>query len=128
MLKSELMENVANRFFAAIEAADCKALDEIYTADAVVWHNYDNVEQPRDANIAMLSTFPQMFKSFSYTKIRREFFDGGFVQQHVCKGVKASGEAFEVPNCMVVTMRGGKIARIDDYFDSAQDARPAQRR
>jgi ketosteroid isomerase-like protein len=128
MPKTELMENVANRFFAAIEAADCKALDEIYAADAVIWHNYDNVEQPRDANIAMLAKFPEMFKSFRYTKIRREFFDGGFVQQHVCKGVKAGGETFEVPNCMVITMRGGQIARIDDYFDSAQDARPAQDR
>jgi ketosteroid isomerase-like protein len=128
MPKTEFVDNVANRFFAAIEAADCKALDEIYTADAVVWHNYDNVEQSRDANIAMLAKFPEMFKSFRYANIRREFFDGGFVQQHVCKGVKVSGEPFEVPNCMVVTMRGEKIARIDDYFDSAQDARPARDR
>ena len=118
------MEKIANRFFAAIEAADCKALDEIYTADAVVWHNYDNVEQPRDANIAMLAKFPDMFRSFRYANVRRKFFDGGFVQQHVCTGVKVSGEPFEVPNCMVVTVRGGQIARIDDYFDSAQDARP----
>jgi ketosteroid isomerase-like protein len=29
---------------------------------------------------------------------------------------------------MVVTMRGEKIARIDDYFDSAQDARPVRDR
>jgi uncharacterized protein len=122
------MEALADRFFAAIEAVDRAALDAIYTADAVVWHNYDNVEQPRDANIEMLSNIPTMFKSFRYVKIRRAFFDGGFVQQHVVTGVKASGEAFEVPNCMVVTVRGDQIARIDDYFDSAQDARPPKYR
>ena len=128
MTDQATMERVANRFFAAIESTDIAALDAIYTRDAVIWHNYDNVEQPRDDNIAMLSRFPTMFKSFRYANIRRQYFDGGFVQQHVCRGVKSSGEPFEVPNCMVVAMRGEQIARIDDYFDSAQDARPAPER
>jgi len=127
-MNAESMERLANRFFSAIEAVDCEALDAIYTRDAVVWHNYDNVEQPRDENIAMLSKFPTMFKSFKYVNIRRAFFKDGFVQQHVVRGVKANGMPFEVPNCMVVTVRGEQIARIDDYFDSAQDARPAQYR
>jgi ketosteroid isomerase-like protein len=125
MTTRESTERLADRFFAAIEAVDCTTLDELYTTDAVVWHNYDDIEQPRDANIAMLSNFRTMFQSFRYTDVRRQFFDGGFVQQHVCKGIKANGEPFEVPNCMVVTVRGDQIARIDDYFDSAQDARPA---
>jgi ketosteroid isomerase-like protein len=119
------MNRIADRFFAAIERADADALESIYTADAVIWHNYDDREQPRDDNIAMLRKFPQMFKAFKYEKIRRSFFEGGFVQQHVCTGIKADGQAFAVPNCMVVTMRGAQIARIDDYFDSAQDARPS---
>ncbi len=119
---------LADRFFAAIEATDTGALDELYTRDAVIWHNYDDVEQPRDENIAMLANFPKMFKEFRYTNIRRHYFDGGFVQQHVCKGTKANGEPFEVPNCMVVRVDGGRIARIDDYFDSSQDARPTQYR
>ena len=97
MINAESMEQLANRFFSAIENVDLKALDAIYTADAVVWHNYDNVEQPRDANIAMLSKFPTMFRSFKYANIRRAFFDGGFVQQHVVRGVKANGDAFAVP-------------------------------
>jgi ketosteroid isomerase-like protein len=128
MTTREAMDSLANRFFAAIEAVDCRTLDSLYTRDAVVWHNYDMVEQPRDANIGMLSRFGSMFRWFKYVNVRREFFEGGFVQQHVCKGIKANGEPFEVPNCMVIIVRGGQIARIDDYFDSAQDARPAQHR
>ena len=128
MTNEESIKQLADRFFAAIENVDREALDGIYTKDAVVWHNYDNFEQPRDANIAMLAEFPKMFKSFKYTRIRRAYFDGGFVQQHVCSGVRANGKPFEVPNCMVVTVRGQQIARIDDYFDSAQDARPDQYR
>jgi uncharacterized protein len=128
MSEHETMNRLADRFFNAIERADSASLEAIYTKDAVVWHNYDDVEQSRDDNIAMLRKFPQMFKAFKYDKIRRAFFDGGFVQQHVCTGVKTNGQPFRVPNCMVVKVRDGQIARIDDYFDSAQDARPAAER
>jgi len=124
----QAMNRLADRFFQAIEQADHQSLEQIYTADAVVWHNYDDREQPRDENIAMVMQFPNMFRRFKYEKIRRAFFEGGFVQQHVCTGVKANGEPFAVPNCMVIAVRGDQIARIDDYFDSAQDARPREQR
>jgi hypothetical protein len=42
------MLRLAERFVAAIEAADGAALDAIYTKDAVVWRNYDRLEQPRE--------------------------------------------------------------------------------
>lgn len=127
-MDTDSMKGLADRFVAAIENADRKLLDAIYTADAVVWHNYDDLEQSRDDNIAAISGYPKLFKSFAYANIRRAFFDGGFVQQHVARGVKASGQSFEVPVCMVVTVRGDRISRIDEYFDSAQDARPPQYR
>lgn len=128
MKNTDSMNNLADRFVAAVVGADRLSLDAIYTRDAVVWHNYDDLEQSRDDNIAAVSGYPKLFKSFAYANIRRSFFDGGFVQQHVARGVKASGEPFEVPVCMVVTVRGDQIARIDEYFDSAQDARPPQHR
>lgn len=126
MADTGLMEQLANRFVAAVESADTKALDHIYTADAVVWRNYDRREQPRDDNIAGVAKFPQLFKSFKYVNIRRHFFAGGFVQQHIVSGVKANGDVFRVPVCMVIAVRDGRIARIDEYFDSAQDARPPE--
>jgi len=115
----ESMQRLAERFVAAIEAADGAALDAIYTKDAVVWRNYDRLEQARDKNIAGIASFPKLFKSFKYAEIRRNFFEHGFVQQHVASGVKADGSGFRVPVYMVVTVRGDQIARIDEYFDSA---------
>jgi ketosteroid isomerase-like protein len=128
MIEGESMGRLADRFVAAIEAADGAALDALYTTDAVIWRNYDRLEQPRNANIAGIAAFPTLFKSFRYTRIRRQFFDGGLVQQHVCSGVKLDGTRFEVPVCMVIAVRDGRIARIDEYFDSAQDARPEKMR
>jgi len=124
MVDTAAMEQLANRFVAAIENADTRALDTIYTRDAVVWRNYDRREQPRDANIAGVAKFPQIFKSFKYADIRRHFYAGGLVQQHIVSGIKVNGDTFEVPVCMVITVRDDQIARIDEYFDSAQDARP----
>jgi ketosteroid isomerase-like protein len=128
MSNTDAMVGLADRFFAAIEATDTTTLGQIYASNAVVWHNYDDIEQPRDENIAMLARFPTMFKTFRYADVRRCYFDGGFVQQHVCRGIMADGRPFEVPNCMVVLVDGGRIVRIDDYFDSAQDARPVSDR
>ena len=123
MTNAESIDRLANRFFAAVEAADAKTLDGIYTADAVIWHNFDNYEQPREENLALLAQFPTMFKSFKYTEVRRRIFDHGFVQQHVARGVNAKGKPFELSACLVVSVRGDQIARIDEYFDSAQDPR-----
>jgi ketosteroid isomerase-like protein len=123
MTNAESIDRLANRFFTAVEEMDGRTLDEIYTADAVIWHNYDNFEQPRADNLAMLAQFSTMFKSFKYTDVRRRFFDHGFVQQHVARGVKANGKPFDLFACMVVTVRGDQIARIEEYFDSAQDPR-----
>jgi ketosteroid isomerase-like protein len=126
MSDADSMRRLADRFVAAVESSDAQALDAIYARDAVIWRNYDRRAQPRDENIAGITEFPRLFKSFRYVDVRREFFPGGFVQQHVCKGVKANGDPFEVPVCMVIAVSGGRIARIDEYFDSTQDARPTE--
>ena len=49
------MVRLAERFVAAIETAHSAALDAIYTKDAVVWRNYDRLEQAREQSIARLS-------------------------------------------------------------------------
>lgn len=128
MAKYARTAELADRYFAAVEAADLETLRQIYAADAKIWHNYDNAEQSREANIATVATFPKLFKSFRCSEVRRSYFDGGFVQQHVVCGEKATGEPFAVPACMVVAVQDDQIVRVDEYFDSAQDARPADQR
>ncbi len=128
MTDHKTVRQLADRFVAAVEAADAAALDAVYAPNAVVWRNYDRREQSRDENIATVVGFAQLFRSFKYAELRRHFFEGGFVQQLVASGVKASGEEFRVPVCQVITVRDNQITRIDEYFDSAQDARPPEAR
>ncbi len=62
---------VATRFFAAIEAGDIDALRAIYSPDAVVWHNTDQVEQSVDENLVVLRWVDQNVKGWRYEDVRR---------------------------------------------------------
>jgi uncharacterized protein len=114
------IDRLADEFFAAVERADMDALAAMYTPDAVLWHNSDNREQPHAENTAMLRSLWHGFRSFEYRNVRRRILEGGFVQQHDTEVVTLQGERFTMHCCMVVSMRGGKVARVDEYLDSAQ--------
>ena len=112
------VEAVASRFFAAIEAGDTDALRSIYSADAVVWHNTDQVEQSVDENLVVLGWVIHNVKGWHYEDVRRTAYEGGFVQQHMGKGIAPSGLAFEMPACIVGQVEGGRVTRIEEYIDS----------
>ncbi len=114
---------VADRLFKAIERGDVDAIRNIYSADAKIWHNTDGVEQSVDENLAVLEWVVKNIGEISYTDIRRSPTLTGFVQQHVLRGrMKSSGREIALPACIVCTVRGGRITRLDEYLDSAQTA------
>ena len=97
----------------------------LYAPDAVIWHNFDGVEQNVTDNLRVLGWMASAFKARAYTDVRRSSTDDGFVQQHVLQLTKADGTAVELPACIVATCNEGRITRIDEYLDSAQAARLA---
>jgi ketosteroid isomerase-like protein len=110
---------LADRFFGAIEAGDIEALREIYATDAVVWHNYDQVEQSLDENLVVLRWLTANVASVRYVDIRRRVLDDGFVQQHVLTG-HSPGGPLTVPAMMLVQVSDGRITRIEEYLDTGQ--------
>ena len=122
------VEAVAARFFAAIEAGDTDGIQAIYAPDAVVWHNTDEVEQAVAQNLVVLRWVIDNVKGWHYEDVRRTSFEGGFVQQHVGKGVAPNGAAIAMPACIVGRVEGGRVARIDEYIDSAGVAALTARR
>jgi ketosteroid isomerase-like protein len=69
------VEAVAARFFAAIEAGDTDAIQAIYAADAVVWHNTDEVEQAVAQNLVVLRWVIDNVKGWHYEDVRRTSFE-----------------------------------------------------
>jgi hypothetical protein len=108
---------------AAINGRDADALDRIYGPEAVVWRSYSGVVETREQNIAWLSAFFQRAAEIKYHDIRRQQTERGFVQQHVITITLKDGTAYEPrPVCMVVEVKGGLIARIDEYLEAGRIA------
>lgn len=114
---------LARRFFDAIEAGDIDTMYNSIAPDAPIWHNTDEIEVSRDQTRATLAGMVKRIGNRQYAERRLNLFPGGFVQQHVLTGNRThDGAAVRLPCCVVCTVDGGRITRLDEYFDSADVA------
>lgn len=113
---------LAKGFFDAIEAGDIEAVGAAYADDAVIWHNTDGLESSKAENLAVLAGFIRHIPERRYGDRRLTAYPGGFVQQHRLTGRRRDGMAVELTACIVCAVSGGKITRLDEYFDAAQVA------
>ncbi|HEY8173274.1 MAG TPA: nuclear transport factor 2 family protein [Dehalococcoidia bacterium] len=116
------MLELAERFFAAVTAGDLEAVRAMYAPDAVVWHNYDRASQSVDENLRVLGALPSLVENFRYDDVRRQATLDGFIEQHVVRGTTPGGDELDIPACIVCTVVGGRITRLDEYFDSSHIA------
>jgi ketosteroid isomerase-like protein len=110
---------LADRLFSAIEAGDVAAVRELYDPAVEIWHNTDRAVQGREENLATLDWVVRNLDGLRYTDVRRSATDDGFVQRHVLVATNRAGRQVEVPACIVATVDGGRIIRLDEYLDSA---------
>ncbi|MGW5381794.1 nuclear transport factor 2 family protein [Nocardia sp. NPDC003963] len=113
------MNELADRFFAAVSAGDEAALTELYDPDARIWHNDKNAEETVTENLRVLRWLSRTLENMRYEDIRRYPLPQGFAQQHVLRGEIPGHGPLDVPASMFVEVRAGRIVRIDEYVDSA---------
>ena len=117
------IEALAKRFFDAIEQGDIETMRGSFTPDAEIWHNTDEAIVTRDQTATTLAGMVERITDREYADRRLTVFPGGFVQQHVLKGVRVhDGVEVRLPCAIVCTVESGKITRLDEYFDSAHVA------
>jgi uncharacterized protein len=116
------IDAVAQQLFDAIERGDVEALRGLYHADARIWHNTDGAEQSVDENLRVLRWLVRNTSLRRYEEVRREMIPSGFVQMHVLRLELGDGRTVRIPACLVARVAQGRIARIDEYLDSAQVA------
>lgn len=114
---------VADALFGGIENGDVDAVRAIYSDDAVIWHNNDEIEQTPAENLVVLQWIINNLADRKYEDIRRTITADGFVQQHVMRFTRKDGTRQEIPACLVVAVSDGHITRIDEYLDSAHISR-----
>jgi ketosteroid isomerase-like protein len=120
MSEAEEILSLAGRFVAAIETRDVDAVRACYAPGARIWHNIDGKVQSVDDNLKGVHWIHKVLVGVSYEIRRRMPLPGGFVQEHVLRGtVRATGEAFAMPACVICTVADGRIVTLDEYLDSA---------
>jgi ketosteroid isomerase-like protein len=114
--------DLCDQLFSAIMRGDIDAVRAIYSPDAVIWHNNDQIEETPDRNLRVLGWVTKNIKDLRYEEMRRHETPSGFVQQHVLRGIAPNGTALEIPACIVCEVKDGRITRLDEYLDSAHTA------
>jgi uncharacterized protein len=113
--------SLAERFFSAIERGDIEAVKAMYAPDARIWHSHDLKEQSVEENLRVLGWMSRNLSSRRYIVHRRVAIPGGFLQQHTLEATTRGGP-FTMPACIVVEVRDGRIARLEEYLDSGRVA------
>jgi len=110
---------VSRRLMAAIETGDVATVAELYADDMVGWRNFDGKELGKQPMLRIIEFLAKQVRDLHYEGIRVQPTSTGYVQQHVLHATAADGTRVEAPACLVVTVEGGKIRRLDEYLDSA---------
>jgi ketosteroid isomerase-like protein len=112
--------STVDKFVEALSTGDAARLDALFTDDAVIWHNYDQVGQPAREALAALA--PLAALQPRYEIAGRDVVDGACIQRHVVHITLPGGEPASIPAIQRIAMADGRIRRIDEYMDSAQMA------
>jgi len=113
------IDELTAAFDAAIEGRDADAFVAALAPGAVVWHNYDRKEVDARENMAAIAMLSQLVDGLKNEHVLLASIDGGFVLRFVTRGtVKSNGNAFEMQNCLIVTVDAdGQMTRLDEYVD-----------
>ena len=112
--------DVAERLFAAIEKGDAAAVEALWDDEVLVWKSAEPQEQVKTRALRVIFWFMDATTERRYEILDRQFFDGGFVQQHVLHATGRNGGSISMRVCIVIKVgTNGLISRIDEYFDPA---------
>ena len=106
--------DVANRLFGAIERGDYETIAGMWADDVTVWHTGDSQDNERARALKVIRWFIDNTAQRSYEILDRQYFDGGFVQQHILRAGRSDGTSIEMRVCIVIKVDAkGRITRID---------------
>ena len=123
MPASEAIEDVANQLFGAIERSDIAAVQRLWSEDVAVWKAGDRHPRDKLRSLRVIEWFVGATTERRYQILDRQFFEGGFVQQHILHADGHNGASISLRVCIVIKVGAdGLIRRVDEYFDPAEIA------
>jgi ketosteroid isomerase-like protein len=120
VIDADVIADVADRLFDAIESSDIAMVQRLWNEDVVVWKVADR-DRDRDRALRVIKWFINTTTDRHYEILDRQFFDGGFVQQHILHANGRNGGSISMRVCIVIKLgTNDLISRIDEYFDPAE--------
>jgi ketosteroid isomerase-like protein len=115
--------DVADQLFEAIANSDIATVKQLFAEDVLVWHSGDTRDSAKERAAKIIDWFINTTTERRYEVLDRQFFDGGFVQQHILHADSRNGTSIHMRVCIVIKVgTAGLITRIDEYFDPAEMA------
>jgi ketosteroid isomerase-like protein len=124
MPAAQIVVELADELFAAIERGDQARLVELFDDDIAVWRSGARRDDDKQRALKVLRWFIGVTSERSYEILDRQLFSGGFVQQHVLHATGTNGGSIALRVCIVIKLSVSSdsqalIRRIDEYFDPA---------
>lgn len=121
--------DIAAKFFDAIEANGIDKVYNMFSPDAKIWHNTDQLVVPRETTAKTIRGMHKRLRNIAYLDRKLDSWPTGFVERHVLAWErKVDGVQIQMPVCIVCEVNAdGKITRLDEYFDPAAQNGNVQR-
>jgi hypothetical protein len=125
MPAAQIVVDLADELFAAIERGDEARLVELFDDDIAVWRAGARRDDDKQRALKVLRWFIGITTERSYAILDRQLFPDGFVQQHILHATGTNGGSIALRVCIVIKSRvfsdsQALISRIDEYFDPAE--------
>ena len=108
----------ADEFYRALTSGDTAACAQMFAVGAVVWHNYDLVEQSPAEALAPVAAMSALLPRFEV--VERLMLSDGWLQQHRFHFAFPDGDELVLAAIQRTRLRDGLISRVDEYMDTAQ--------
>jgi ketosteroid isomerase-like protein len=121
MPATDVIVDLADRLFAAIERGDEATLEQLFGDDIAVWRSGSRRDDDKARALRVLRWFIGVTTARHYEILDRQLFTDGFVQQHILHATGHDGAAVALRVCIVIRLGvDALISRIDEYFDPAE--------
>jgi ketosteroid isomerase-like protein len=118
---AEVVVELADELFAAIERGDEARLEELFDSGIAVWRAGARRDDDKQRALKVLRWFVGVTAERSYEILDRQLFPDGFVQQHILHATGTNGGLIALRVCIVIKLGvNALISRIDEYFDPAE--------
>lgn len=118
MSDDRVVKAVAAKVARFVADGDLDGLRALYMPDARIWHNTDDREKTVEESLTFLDGLLSVTSRRWYADVRLTPTPIGYIDQHYMCAVLTTGEEVRVPICMVVTLDGERVKRLEEYIES----------